>query len=270
MIQNIQFSRSSVHASDAISEGMSFPGFNYWFFFGVGLVAWLLILIVAFVPILGIYLQPMITGPLMVGLFTVFLKKFDGESADFAMMFDGFKKFVPAMIVSFIQAAPWIILQTIQLFANFAFLFANNIGVGNFVQSETVPDFSQIFAGSVIAIFMVFFVLVIIFSIVIYITFFCAYPLLAEYDIGAIEAIKLSARAGWSNAGGLILLAILQSLVAFLGMLVCGIGVFFVLPLIYGSSVVAYRRIFPKVQKTIQDFSPPPPSEYGDMFGQNG
>ena len=48
-----------------------------------------------------------------------------------------------------------------------------------------------------------------IISILLFITFFCAYPLLAEHDLGAIETIILSAKAGWSNFFSLLLLGYL-------------------------------------------------------------
>lgn len=269
MTHNLHFNRSSVSAGEAINEGISFPGFNYWLFFCVALIIWLILIVVGLIPIVNIYIQPLLVGPLMVGLYSVFLKQYDGEKADFVMAFDGFKKFVPAMLVSLIQAAPWIVFQTIQLFANVFSLFSNEIFLGGFVQSEPVPDFSKIFTGSLIIFILLFFLLIIIISIAIHITFFCAFPLLSEHDIGPIETIKLSARAGWSNAVGLILLAILQSLLLLVGFLACGIGTFFVLPVIYGSNVVAYRQIFPKTQIVVND-APPSPSEYGDMFGQSG
>jgi len=196
------------------------------------------------------------------------LKKYDGEPADFVMMFGGFNKFIPAMLVSLIQAAPWIVLQIISLFAQFAILFADIMGKRKFYQAEPIPDFSGIFTGTILIIFLLIMGIFLIISILIYITFFCAYPLLAEHNIGAIEAIKLSAKAGWSNFGGLLLLAVFQFLIGFVGMMLCGIGIFFVLPIIYGSTVVAYRNIFPKINAIPQNNKPPQPNEYGEMFGQ--
>jgi uncharacterized membrane protein len=266
MNQIISYNRNAVNAGNAISEGMSFPGFNYWLFFGIGLVVWLILIFLGFIPLINIIVPPILSGPLLVGLYVVILKKYDGEPADFGMMFSGFNKFVPAMIVSVLLSIPSIIFQTLQLFLNVASFLGRGLGNQRFYQQEPIPDFTSFVTGTLIIIFLAVFVVSLIFSLIMFITFFSVYPLIAEYDIGAFEAIALSAKSGWSNFGGLLVLAIFQFLIFFAGAMVCGIGVFFVLPIIYGSTVVAYRQMFPKVMGNMQN-TPPPPSVYGDMAG---
>jgi uncharacterized membrane protein len=88
-----------------------------------------------------------------------------------------------------------------------------------------------------------------------------------EHDMGAVDAMKLSARAGMSNVGGIILLLILEALVLFLGALMICVGFFFVLPIIYAASVFAYRQVFPDLGGPTGFTTPPPPNAYG-TFGR--
>lgn len=48
-----------------------------------------------------------------------------------------------------------------------------------------------------------------------------------------------------------------------MGALMCGIGAYFVLPLIFADTYIAYRKIFPK--PTSRNFDPPPPNAYQNL-----
>ena len=131
--------------------------------------------------------------------------------------------------------------------------------------STKTPDF--VIPSAILSFLLIFSIAIILFSIVWHLTFVFTIPLIADKDIGVMEAISLSARAGWSNIGGLILLMILQTLVGFVGALACGIGIFFVLPIIYASNAVAYRQVFPDTPQP-QHNAPPQPNAYGGSYGQ--
>jgi uncharacterized membrane protein len=84
-----------------------------------------------------------------------------------------------------------------------------------------------------------------------------------------IEALKLSARAGWSNVGGIIVLAILGFLVALVGVLALCIGVLFVMPIIIVAWAFAYRQVFPDSGPSpAYRYEPPSPDAYQGSFGQ--
>ncbi|MBK8305314.1 MAG: hypothetical protein IPK98_18835 [Chloracidobacterium sp.] len=106
-----------------------------------------------------------------------------------------------------------------------------------------------------------------IFALVWWLVFFFAIPLAMEYDLGPVDAIKLSAQAAMTNIGGLIVLLILKVLVTLLGVLMCGIGVILVsTPIIYIANAFVYRQVFPYIEQQF-NMAPPPPTAYGD-FGQ--
>ena len=109
--------------------------------------------------------------------------------------------------------------------------------------------------------------ILIIVGLALRISFFFVYPLIMEYDLGALDAIKMSARAGWSNFGGIFVLIILQALVGLLGFLALCIGVFFVLPIIHASNAIAYRQVFPPPSAGFNSAAPPSPETFGAQYG---
>jgi uncharacterized membrane protein len=85
--------------------------------------------------------------------------------------------------------------------------------------------------------------------------------------MGAVDAIKLSARAAMSNIGGLLIYFLLLILVIIVGMLMLCVGIFLVsIPVMYIAGAFAYRQVFPWMEQQFK-MAPPPPSTYGD-FGQ--
>ena len=66
-----------------------------------------------------------IIGPILGGVYYVVLRDMRGEPVDFGMMFKGFDKFVPLMVIGLIQAIPEIIGQGLRVAGQFA-----QIGLG--------------------------------------------------------------------------------------------------------------------------------------------
>jgi len=108
----------------------------------------------------------------------------------------------------------------------------------------------------------------VIFAFAWQITFKFALPLITDHNLSIGEAISLSARAGWSNIGGIILLSILEGLVVFVGLLALCVGIFFVLPIIWAANAMAFRMVFPDAPQPAAYNEPPRPDYYGGSFGQ--
>lgn len=73
-----------------------------------------------------------------------------------------------------------------------------------------------------------------------------------------------SARAVFRNLGGVAGLIGVNFVLVLAGYAALCIGVYFAIPIIIATNVVAYRRIFPR-QNNLQ-FEPPPPGVYGGGF----
>ena len=266
---NIQYSKGVIDATGCISNGWNMLKPNYWLYFGICLVATLAMMVLSCIPCLNILLTGLVNAPLIAGIYYVLLREMRGEPVEFAMMFKGFEKFVPVMVVGFIQAIPGIIFTILQWALDLGRLAAQIANGarrrGDFFQSSDGTEIA--IAGGLIILYIVIAVVFFFFSVAWQITFAFALPLVVEHDISPIEAIKLSAKAGWGNAGGLIVLFILVFLIALAGVFALCLGIFFVIPLVYASYAFAYRQVFP-IPGQVPQTVPPPAGNYGGGFGQ--
>src|SRR5258706_8544240 len=258
---NIQFIPSAIDAGGCISNAWELVKRNYGLYLGMAIIA---VILAGCIPCVSLFLL----GPVMGGVFYVVLRDMRGEPVEFGMMFKGFEKFVPLIVVGLLQAIPGIIAQVLRFTVNLGQLGlegGRRNGSFQFLQSSG-PDFAV--AGGVLVIAAIVGVVFMIFSVAWAVAFFFAIPLALEHDIGPIDAIKLSAQAALSNVGGLILLIILEGLVVLLGLVMICLGVFFIsLPIVYAANALAYRQVFPWIEQNF-NMAPPPPNVYGGGYGQ--
>ncbi|CAN5315779.1 hypothetical protein BH10ACI3_BH10ACI3_29670 [soil metagenome] len=256
---NLQFVPSAIDAGGCVSNGWELVKRNYGMYLGISLIAMVL---AGCIPCISLFL----VGPILGGVYFVLLREMQGEPVDFGMMFKGFEKFVPLMVIGIIQSIPEIIGQVLRITVDLSRLGLTGGGRDTdfqFFQSSK-PEFA--IASGVLIIAAIVALVIILFSVVWRVLLFFALPLAMEHDIGPMDAIKLSAKAATSNIGGLIVLFIFEFLIALLGVLALCIGVFFVIPIIYAANAFAYRQVFPRVQQNF-NMSPPPPAAYGSNLG---
>ena len=189
-----------------------------------------------------------------------------GEPVDFGMMFKGFDNYVPVLVVGILSSIPQFIFAGISLALNLSEVFTKILQerLGRGSESNFAPEIEGMpfLAEDLVLYFVIAGIVMLIFSIAWGVTFFFSLPILAENNVTPVEAISLSAAAGWNNVGGIILLCILQFFIALAGILLLCVGLFFALPLIYAANAYAYRQVFPFVERYF-NIAPPPPSEYG-------
>ena len=273
---NIQFIPSAIDAGGCVSNGWELIKPNYWMYFGITALIAVISIVLSCIPFVPILFQIFVMPPITIGIFLVLFRAMRNEPVDFGMYFKGFDRYVPAMVVGLISSIP----SVIALILNFALnigSFAAQILQGaagrssrsnflqpqNFVQSDNA---APLIAGGLLIVVVIVAVVFMLFSIAWGITFFFALPILAENDIAAIDAIKLSARAGWSNVGGIIVLVIFEFLMLLVGVIALCVGVLFVLPVVYAANAFAYRQVFPWIEQNF-NMNPPPPGAYGSNFG---
>jgi hypothetical protein len=169
-----------------------------------------------------------------------------------------------------IEALPGIIIQVVRVGVQFGLGGLSNMGKrGRDFDFFAPSDMGPALASGIVLIAIIGGVALIIFSILWQVTFKFALPLLADNEgIGLGDCIKLSARAGWSNIGGIIVLAILEGLLALAGVIALCVGVFFVMPIIWAANALAFRMVFPDGPKNTTYNAPPDPQYYGSSFGQ--
>ncbi len=256
----IEFQRSAINPGDCVSNAWALVSNKFWMYIGIGLLT---LIMISCIPIASIFLL----GPVLGGFYFVVLKDMRGEPVEFGMMFKGFERFVPLMVVGIIQSIPGIIFQILQYMGDVARLTGLERmaggGRGTFVQSNG-PDFGV--AEGVSTVIALLFIGFVIISIIWTIALQFSIPLLVENDLPVGEAIKLSIQAALGNFGGLIVLLILGVLVVLLGVLVICVGYFVAVPVFYAAFAFAYRQVFPMVDQRF-NMTPPPPTAYGSNFG---
>lgn len=262
---NPQYYKGVIDATGCISNAWNLIKPNYGLYLGISLLT---LVAISCIPCVNVFLM----GPMMGGVYYVALRAMRGEPVEFGMMFKGFEKFVPLMVIGIIQSIPGIIYQVL----NFSFRLSD-IGL-RAIQGGSGSrdiDFYQagepeiLLAGGLLVVVIVVSIVLMLFSIAWAITFTFAIPLAMEHNIGPIEAIKLSARASWGNVGGIIVLAILGGLLGFAGALALCIGFLFVVPIIWVAWAFAYRQVFPDLLPPVYRTEPPPPDAYGaGSFGR--
>lgn len=244
-MNNIEFRKSAINPSNCISDGWELIKPDYWLFFGMAIVEMLIIFVIGLIPVVNVF-NSIIAGPLMCGIYIAILAKLKNENVSFSMMFEGFNRFLPAVLVSLLPAIPMIIVS-------FAAYFMDSIPASI---SPLNPTFYTILFW--ISIYLVSFGLGLL--------LFFSLPLIAEHNLGFADAITLSINAAVENIGGLIVLFILEGLVSLVGTLAFCIGLFFVLPVIYAANIVAYKSVFPDPQPSFFN-EPPSPEEYDENYG---
>ena len=255
---NTEFYRGAINGGDCVSNAWELVKRNYGMYLGISVIS---IILSGCIPCISIFL----TGPILGGIFYVVLRDMRGEPVEFGMMFKGFEKFVPLMVVGVVSSIPDIIAQVLRIGVQLGQVGLDNSRDSDFQFFQpSDPEFA-IASGVLILIALIAFVFV-IFACAWRVLLFFAIPLALEHDLDPIQAMKLSARAAFSNLGGLILLFILEFLIALLGLVMCLLGVFFIsIPVIYVANAFAYRQVFPLIQQNF--YAPPTAGGYGNNPG---
>jgi uncharacterized membrane protein len=199
---------------ECIKEGWALIKDQYWLFFGISLVG---ILIGGAVPIV-------LMGPMMVGIFLCLFQRQRNEPVEFGTLFKGFDYFVPGLIVALIKMIPIVVLMV----PFYIIIIVMRLSMVMGGRSE--PENPGAFIVGMFAFEMLFFMVVMVVSLLIEIFFMFAFPLVADRKLSGMDAVKLSYRAGKANFGGVLGLLLLNALFGFIGILCCIIGVYFYFP----------------------------------------
>lgn len=253
---NIQFQRSAIDASGAFSSAWEQVKGSYGTYLGASLVAMILI---SCLYCISWFLM----GPILGGFYYLSARGYRGEYVEFGMMFEGFKKFVPLMAVGLLVSVPSILATIVQTGMNFADL---GLLLRNPEAIQQVQRTGEFGTGDPAAspIFLLIVVGAALFNFFWWAITYFAIPLVMEYDLGPVEAFKLSAQAAFGNLGGLLGVVIFGILAALIGMLLLCIGIVLVSwPVILVANAIVFNQVFPRQDRGDQFFAPPPPGAYG-------
>ena len=235
---NTEFRTGVINPIECVKEGFERIKNNYWMLFAIGLVG----------ALIAGFTMYILAGAMFCGIFYAYLRALDGKPVAFEDLWKGMNYFGPGLVVTLLLIVP--------AFAYYIFVYVTLLGAvfGGAQAGE---------AGVVGALVVVGLIdLVVLIAMVSFHTLLMfAFPLLIDRNLGAIDAVKTSARAVWQNLGGVAGLVVVNLGLMVLGYLALCVGVYFVIPIMIAGNAVAYRRVFPSLE-TRTNMNPPPPSSY--------
>lgn len=171
-------------------------------------------------------------GPMMCGMFICFFAMMRNERPTFEMLFKGFDMFVDSLVATLIMVGVSILVMIPMV----ALMFGGMIAVSE--QAGVVAP------GILVAVIAAY-VLAILAMMVVQLLFSFSYPLIVDYNLSGVDAVKLSARAAWANLSNVLRLTILIWLISIPAALLCYLPILLVIPVSLFAQALLYRRIFP-------------------------
>ena len=222
MIDDIEIRRVDIQPFDCLSKAKDLIGEQFWLFVGIGAMY----VLASQVPF-GILI-----GPFLVGAALCFFEREKGRAVEFNLLFKGYDKFVPSLIASLIYVGV-IMFMVFTWYAAFLITLFGSAAVNDgepdaLVLIVALGGMALLFLG--ILLVMPFFTFI--------------YPLIAERNLGGLEAVKVSARAAAKNYLGVFGFWLVCGAIYIVATLMCFFPLFLVLPIILGAVNVAYRKVF--------------------------
>jgi membrane-anchored glycerophosphoryl diester phosphodiesterase (GDPDase) len=237
-MSNEQFNIGVIKPTECLKEAWTLIKPQYWLLFAVTIIG----------IMLGGMTMYILLGVMMCGIYLCYLQAIDGQKVEIETLFKNFKYFLPSLLLVIVMIVPAIIvIAVIYVPLLIAMIMGSKLS-----QSELMTLLFGSFAVEiVVAIIMVCLHTLLMF----------AFPLIVDRNLSSFQAMKLSAKAVWKNLGGVTGIWVLMFLLNLAGMLVFCVGIYFTIPLLLATQLVAYRKVFPKLNN--QRFSAPPmPNAY--------
>lgn len=228
--QNREFNAGAIRPIECLQEAWDRIKGEYWLLFAISIVGGLIAGFTMYV----------LLGAMICGIFTCYLKKIDGSGpVNFDELWTGFKYLAPSALATIVFVVPMVVYFVVIFITMYSPLIVA-AAMGNKADPGIVLG---TFIGALAVDIVVAIAMTCIHSLMIF-----TFPLIIDRKLSSWDAIKLSARAALKNVGGIAGLIGINFVLVFLGQLAFCVGIYFVIPLITATSLVAYRKVFPRLQ----------------------
>ena len=224
------YNRGVVRPVQCLRAGWRLVKDDYWLFLGITVVG---VLIANAAP-LGLLM-----GPATCGIYISLLRRMRGRQVGFNDLLRGFDYFGPSLVATLIMLVPAVLLM-VPFYLGFFAAFFTLLPVGQ----NTPPD-----PSALLTFFLVLSLLVlalVVASVLVGALFLFTFPLMVDRGMQPLAAIRTSMAAVRANFWGVLGLMLLQTALSFVGLLLCYVGAFLELPILFASVAVAYRQVFPE------------------------
>lgn len=237
-MQEIEIRSGVIRPVECVKEAYQLIKSDYWLLFAIWIVG----------GMIGGISFMIAAGAMMCGTFYAYLRKIDGHPVSFDDLWKGMQWFVPGLIVMLLIVVPIIVVYAMIYIP---ILIAASMGTR---MNET--ELLQLMVGALAVDFVLIVIMVCVHTLLVF-----SFPLIVDKNLGAFKSMTTSARAVFKNLGGITGMIGVNFVLVLLGYLALCVGVYFVIPIIIASTVVAYRRVFPATLSPHLD--PPTPAAYG-------
>ncbi|MEP6923719.1 MAG: hypothetical protein ABI954_04570, partial [Pyrinomonadaceae bacterium] len=198
------------------------------------------------IPIVGI-------GMMFCGIYYCLFQKANGQTVSIDGLFKGFNYLLPSLIATLVIIIPSIVLMFFMYGSIFALVFAMAGSRGRMNDAA----FPILFGTMMIEGVVIGLVLGCLHALIMF-----TYPLIVERGLSGVDAFKLSARAVWKNLNGVIGLILCEFALGLVGYMLCAVGVYLTLPIMFAGVFIAYRKVFPPITGygAPSNLPPPPPT----------
>jgi hypothetical protein len=237
MNQN-EFQVGVIKPIECMKEAFELIKPDYWLLFAITFVGFIISGVTMYI----------LLGAMICGIFYCYLQRIDGRPVVFDGLWKGFQWWLPGLIVGLIMVVPVVIVYLVlYLPLVVAIVLGSKLSEGELLG----------LIGGAFAVDLVVIIIMVCFHTLLIFTF----PLIVDRNLGAFQAMALSARAVWANLGGVAGLYGVGFVLSLLGTMVFCFGTYFVIPLIVAGNMVAYRKVFPAIAG--RDL-PPAPTSFQD------
>jgi hypothetical protein len=206
---------------------------------GASVLAYLILMACAFIPILGGIAQLIIQGAVLGGIWLFYVRKARGEAV---VLGDAFSGFGPKFWTLFLtQLIPGLIVVAILIVP----AIAVGVGIVAVGQGGGRPALS----GGLLA--LIIFGGLVMFCLMTYLnlSWLFALPLVADKGLGPWQALELSRKMVAKHFWRTLLMAIVACLLALVGGLLCLVGMLVTGPVAFGMFAHHYQRVFGDLRK---------------------
>lgn len=236
-MNNAEFKTGQIRPVECYKEGWELIKNDYWILFAVAIVG-------AVIGGISLYI---LLGAMACGIFYTYLQKIDTGTTSFENLWKGFNYLLPGLIVTMVIVVPMLFV--------YALIYVPVIMAMMMGARLSQEEFMGMLVGVLAIDFVIILVMVCFHTLLMF-----AFPLIIDRNMSAMQAMKTSCRAVWANLSGVAGVIGIYFLSIIPGILTCGFGMYFLMPIMIAGFLVAYRKVFPALEN--QNFEPPPPNAY--------